>query len=112
MKKIEAIVREEKLDEIKEAFENIDIYGMTVVDVKGRGSQRGISLQWRAGEYRVDFLPKKMIILVIKDDDVQRVVNIICEKGSTSQAGDGKIFISTIDEVVRIRTRETGEEVL
>jgi nitrogen regulatory protein P-II 1 len=112
MKKIEAIVREEKLGEIKDALEKMGVYSMTVFDVKGRGSQRGISLQWRAGEYRVDFLPKKMIMLVVKESNVQQVVDIICEYGSTFHAGDGKIFISTIDEVIRIRTREVGENIL
>lgn len=112
MKKIEAIIREEKLGEVKEALEKLNIFGMTVFDVKGRGSQRGISLQWRVGEYRVDFLPKKLIMLVVKDSECQAVVDTICDISGSGAAGDGKIFISTIDEVVRVRTKESGENVL
>jgi nitrogen regulatory protein P-II 1 len=112
MKKIEAIIREEKLQGIKTALEELNIFGMTVCDVKGRGKQRGVSLQWRVGEYRIDFLPKKMIMLVVKDSECEKVVDIICEIGNSGAAGDGKIFISTIDEVIKVRTRENGEKAL
>ncbi len=112
MKKIEAIIREEKLNEVKVALEKINIFGMTVFDVKGRGGQRGIALQWRVGEYHVDFLPKKLIMMVVKDEVCQKIVDIICEISSSGNAGDGKIFISTVDEVVRVRTKESGETAL
>lgn len=112
MKKIEAVIREEKLTEIKDALEKMNIFGMTIYDVKGRGTQRGISLQWRVGEYRIDFLPKKMIVLVVKDDACQKVVDTICEISNSGAAGDGKIFISSIDEVIRVRTKENGEAAL
>lgn len=109
MKKIEAVIREEKLQEIRAALEAAGFVGMTVFDVKGRGAQGGISLQWRVGDYRIDLLPKKMIMMVVKDQDYKKVVDIICKKCQSGAAGDGKIFISTIDEVVRVRTSENGE---
>jgi nitrogen regulatory protein P-II 1 len=109
MKKIEAIIREEKLPEIRTTLEEQGFKGMTVYDVKGRGAQGGISLQWRVGDYRIDLLPKKMIVVVVKDQDYQKVVDIICKIGRSGSAGDGKIFVSTIDEVIRVRTEEYGE---
>jgi nitrogen regulatory protein P-II 1 len=112
MKKIEAIIREEKLQEIRAALEEAGFIGMTVFDVKGRGAQGGISLQWRVGDYRIDLLPKKMIMLVIKDEDCKKVTDIICKISQSGAAGDGKIFISTIDEVIRVRTEECGEKAL
>lgn len=112
MKKIEAIIREENLQDIRTGLEEAGFTSMTVIDVRGRGSQGGISLQWRVGEYRVELLPKKMMILVVNDQDYKTVVDIICRFGSTGKAGDGKIFISTVDEVIRVRTQETGEAIL
>lgn len=112
MKKIEAIIREEKLQEIRIALEEQGFMGLTVFDVKGRGAQGGISLQWRVGDYRIELLPKKMIMLVVKEEDCQKVVDLICRLGQSGAAGDGKIFISTIDEVIRVRTCETGEKAL
>jgi nitrogen regulatory protein P-II 1 len=112
MKKIEAIIREEKLQEIRIALEEAGFIGMTVFDVKGRGAQGGISLQWRVGDYRIDLLPKKMIMLVVKDQDCPKVTNIICKVGQSGAAGDGKIFVSTVDEVIRVRTEESGETAL
>ena len=109
MKKIEAIIREEKLQEIRVALEEASFMSMTVFDVKGRGAQGGVSLQWRVGEYRIELLPKKMIMLVVKDEDCKKVVDIICKISQSGAAGDGKIFISTIDEVIRVRTGESGE---
>jgi nitrogen regulatory protein P-II 1 len=109
MKKIEAIIREEKLAEVKDALERIGVLGMTVYDVKGRGKQKGISLQWRVGEYRIEFLPKKMIILVVTDALCQATVDTICAICSTGAAGDGKIFVSTLDEAITIRTHATGD---
>jgi nitrogen regulatory protein P-II 1 len=112
MKKIEAVIREEKTQEVRVALEEAGFMGMTVYEVKGRGAQGGISLQWRVGDYRIDLLPKKMIMLVVKDQDYQKVVDIICKFSKTGAAGDGKIFISTVDEVIRVRTEECGEEAL
>ncbi len=112
MKKIEAIIREEKFQEVRTALEEAGFIGMTVFDVKGRGAQGGISLQWRVGDYRIDLLPKKLVVMVVKDPDCQQVVDIICKTSKTGAAGDGKIFISTIDEVIRVRTEENGETVL
>ena len=112
MKKIEAVIREEKLQEIRLALEEQGLMGLTVFDVKGRGAQGGISLQWRVGDYRIELLPKKLIMLVVKDDDCQKIVDTICRIGQSGSAGDGKIFISTVDEVIRVRTGETGETVL
>ncbi|HBF35743.1 MAG TPA: P-II family nitrogen regulator [Firmicutes bacterium] len=112
MKKIEAIIREEKLQEVRVALEEAGFIGMTVFDVKGRGAQGGISLQWRVGDYRIDLLPKKMIMLVVKDQDYPKVVDVICKVSKTGAAGDGKIFVSTIDEVIRVRTEESGEPAL
>jgi nitrogen regulatory protein P-II 1 len=112
MKKIEAIIQDEKLTEVREALEAAGFSGMTVQTVKGRGAQGGISLQWRVGEYRVNLIPKKLLMLVVKDVDCQKVTDIICEVSNCGAAGDGKIFISTIDAVIRIRTRESGETAL
>jgi nitrogen regulatory protein P-II 1 len=109
MKKIEAIIREEKLTELKDALELLGVFGMTVYDVKGRGKQKGISLQWRVGEYRIEFLPKKMLMMVVPESLYQQVINTICTICATGAAGDGKIFVSTVDEVITIRTQETGE---
>ncbi len=110
MKKIEAIVREEKVNEIRIALEEQGFRGMTVIDVKGRGTQGGISLQWRVGDYRVELLPKKLIMLIAKDNEYQKIVDIICKVSKSGSAGDGKIIISTIDEVIRVRTEENGEK--
>lgn len=109
MKKIEAIIREEKLKDVRTALEAAGFSSMTVIDVKGRGAQGGLSLQWRVGQYRIELLPKKMIMLVVGDGDCQKVVDTICEYGSTGNVGDGKIFVSTIDDVIRVRTKESGQ---
>ena len=108
MKKIEAIVREEKLDAIKKKLDELSYVGMTVCEVMGRGRQKGLSLQWRAGEYRVDFLPKVKIELVVLDEDVYRAVNAIVSVSRTGEMGDGKIFILPVENAVRIRTGEEG----
>jgi nitrogen regulatory protein P-II 1 len=110
MKKIEAIVREEKFHLIKIALEDKGFISMTVSDVIGRGKQRGVSLKWRVGEHRIEFLPKKRIEMVVDDKDCQIVVDTICEKGRTGSVGDGKIFVLPVEEVIRIRTGEKGAE--
>jgi nitrogen regulatory protein P-II 1 len=109
MKKIEAIIREEKLEAVKQALEEKSYFGMTVSEVSGRGKQKGIPLQWRVGEYRVDLLPKLKIELVVLDDDVSAVIDAIVSKAKTGETGDGKIFILPVEEVVRVRTGDRGD---
>ncbi|MFA6431984.1 MAG: P-II family nitrogen regulator [Candidatus Margulisiibacteriota bacterium] len=112
MKKIEAIIRPEKLEELREALDAKEIHGMTVTEVKGRGAQKGISLEWRVGEYKVEFLPKIKIEIVVQEKDADKAVNTILDTCSTGTVGDGKIFISTINDVIRIRTKEKGQSAL
>lgn len=112
MKKIEAIIREEKFAQVKHALEDKGFISMTVSDISGRGQQKGIVLKWRAGEHRVEFLPKKKIEIVTEDKDTETVIDIICENSHTGIFGDGKIFVIPVDEVIRIRTREKGAEAL
>jgi len=108
MKKIEAIIRPEKLNLVKEALDKKGFNGMTVSEVKGRGRQKGIALQWRAGDYRVDFIPKVKLEVVVDDADAENVVSSICETAQTGGAGDGKIFIYPVEDVIRVRTKERG----
>ena len=108
MKKIEAIVREEKLGPIREALDKLSYHGMTVTEVSGRGRQRGVKLQWRVGEYSVDFLPKIKIEVVVMDEDVPRVIHAISSVSRTGEEGDGKIFLIPVENVIRIRTGEEG----
>ena len=112
MKKIEAVIRSEKLEDLREALDAKGFSAMTVTEVKGRGTQKGITLEWRVGEYRVEFIPKIKVELVVDDDNVDKVVEVILSVCSTGKIGDGKIFISTIEEVIRIRTRERGDSAL
>ena len=112
MKKIEAIIRIEKLDEVRIALEAAGFIGMTVTEVKGRGAQKGIMLEWRAGEYRVEFLPKLKLELVIDAADVERAVKTIEATCKTGRAGDGKIFVCSVDNVIRVRTGERGGQAL
>ena len=109
MKKIEAIIRPEKLGEIKTALANAGFIGLTTYEVKGRGRQKGIVLQYRTQEYRVDMIAKTKIELVVDDLDVEKVIEIICESGKTGNVGDGKIFILPVEEVIRVRTGERGK---
>jgi len=112
MKKIEAIIRPEKLEDLREALDAKGFSAMTVTEVKGRGTQKGITLEWRVGEYRVEFIPKVKVELIVDDRNVDPVVGIIQSVCSTGKIGDGKIFISPIEEVIRIRTREKGSSAL
>ncbi|MBU0629661.1 MAG: P-II family nitrogen regulator [Candidatus Margulisbacteria bacterium] len=112
MKKIEAIIKPEKLEELREALDSKGFSGMTITEVKGRGVQRGITLEWRVGEYRVEFLPKVKVELVVNAKDVDKVIEVILASCSTSSVGDGKIFVLPVEEVVRIRTRERGGSVI
>jgi len=108
MKKIEAIVREDSFHLIKIALEQKGFISMTVSDVFGRAKQKGVSLKWRVGEHRIEFLPKKKIEMVVEDEDCQTVVDTICERGRTGSVGDGKIFILPVEDVIRIRTGDRG----
>lgn len=112
MKKIEAIIREDMFHPVKTALEEKGFISMTVSDVIGRGQQKGVSLKWRVGEHRIEFLPKKKIEIVIEDKYLQNVIDIICEKGRTGAIGDGKIFIIPMEEVVRVRTGDKGVEAI
>ena len=110
MKKIEAIIKPFKLDEVKEALQEIGLQGITVIEAKGFGRQKGHTELYRGAEYVVDFLPKVKVEIVIDDDTLDKAVEAIQNAARTGRIGDGKIFISTIDEAIRIRTGETGAE--
>lgn len=110
MKKIEAIIRPEKLYLLRDKLDQKGFSGMTVTEVKGRGKQKGVRLQWRAGDYKVEFLQKIKLEMVVEDKDADGVVDIICEVAQTGEAGDGKIFIYPVEDVVRVRTKERGCE--
>jgi len=109
MKKIEAIIKPFKLEEVKDALIKIGIGGMTVSEVKGFGRQKGETEIYRGTEYVVDFLPKVKIEIVVKDEDVEKVVETIANTARTGRVGDGKIFVIPVEDVVRIRTGERGE---
>lgn len=110
MKKIEAIIKPFKLEEVKEALAGVGVEGMTVSEVKGFGRQKGHTEIYRGSEYTVDFLPKAKIEIVLADDAVSAAVEAIVKSAKTGKIGDGKVFVSSIDSVTRIRTGETGEE--
>ncbi|MEQ6290624.1 P-II family nitrogen regulator [Vogesella sp. GCM10023246] len=110
MKKIEAIIKPFKLDEVREALSEIGINGLTVTEVKGFGRQKGHTELYRGAEYVVDFLPKVKIEVVIADDLVDRALESIVSSARTGKIGDGKIFVTSVEQVVRIRTGETGED--
>lgn len=112
MKKIEAYIKPFKLDEVKEALMEAGAGGMSVTEVKGFGRQKGHTELYRGSEYKVDFLPKIRVDVVVKDEDVERVVKAIIASARTGQIGDGKIFISDVEDAIRVRTGESGEEVL
>ena len=112
MKKIEAIIKPFKLDEVKEALQEIGLQGITVIEAKGFGRQKGHTELYRGAEYVVDFLPKVKVEVVIDDDALDKAVEAIQNAAKTGRIGDGKIFISTVDEAVRIRTGETGAEAI
>ena len=112
MKKIEAIIREERLDGVKKALEEKGLIGMTVTEVSGRGQQKGIPLQWRVGEYRVDFLPKLKLEMICHEDDCDVAVEAILKAAKTGKIGDGKIFIIPVEDAIRIRISEAGRSVI
>lgn len=112
MKKIEAIIKPFKLDDVKEALKDIGIQGLTVTEVKGFGRQKGHTELYRGAEYVIDFLPKIKLEIIVSDDAVTKVVDAIVESARTGKIGDGKIFILPMEEVIRIRTGERGEDAL
>ena len=110
MKKIEAIIKPFKLDEVKEALHEVGLQGITVTEAKGFGRQKGHTELYRGAEYVVDFLPKVKVEVVLDDDMVERALEAIQQAAKTGRIGDGKIFVSTIDDVIRIRTGEKGAD--
>lgn len=112
MKKIEAVIRHFKLEEVKDALTAQGIQGMTVMEVRGFGRQKGHKEQYRGAEYTVDFLPKVKIEIVVDDASAQTAIETIMNTARTGQIGDGKIFVSQLEETIRIRTGETGDESL
>ena len=112
MKKIEAIIKPFKLEEVKENLGLIGIHGMTVIEVKGFGRQKGHTELYRGAEYIVDFLPKVKIEIVVSDDDMDKAIESIQNAAKTGRIGDGKIFVTNLEQVVRIRTGEDGEKAL
>ncbi|MCK9425380.1 MAG: P-II family nitrogen regulator [Ignavibacteriaceae bacterium] len=112
MKKIEAIIRPFKLDDVKEALLEEGIKGLTISEVRGYGRQKGHKETYRGSEYRIEFVPKIKIEIVIPDNKLEKVIEAIIRTAKTGQVGDGKIFISDISDVIRIRTEESGEEAL
>ncbi len=109
MKKIEAIIKPFKLDEVRESLSEIGVNGLTVTEVKGFGRQKGHTELYRGAEYVVDFLPKIKIELVVSDEMVESAMDAIIKAARTGKIGDGKIFVSSVEQVIRIRTGETGE---
>lgn len=112
MKKIEAIVKPHKLDDVKEALTGAGIVGMTITEVRGFGRQKGHTEMYRGGEYKIDFLPKMKLEIVVPDDRADTVVELITKAAKTGSIGDGKIFLSPLDDAVRIRTGEHGEHAI
>ena len=112
MKKIEAIIKPFKLDDVKEALANIEIYGMTVTEVNGYGRQKGHTEIYRGAEYLVDFVPKLKIEIVVNDDRLEEAITVVRTAANTGKIGDGKIFILPVEQVIRVRTGETGADAL
>ncbi|NCM96904.1 MAG: P-II family nitrogen regulator [Rhodobacterales bacterium] len=112
MKKIEAIIKPFKLDEVKEALQEVGIQGLTVTEIKGFGRQKGHTELYRGAEYVVDFLPKVKIEVVLADDMVEPAIEAIIAAARTDKIGDGKIFVSPVEQAIRIRTGETGEDAI
>lgn len=112
MKKIEAVIRHFKLEEVKDALMEVGVQGMTVTEVRGFGRQKGQKEQYRGAEYTVDFLPKVKMEVVVGDDQAKQVIETLIRTARTGQIGDGKIFVTDLEEMVRIRTGESGNEAL
>ncbi|MCI0706642.1 MAG: P-II family nitrogen regulator [Ignavibacteriae bacterium] len=112
MKKIEAIIRPFKLDDVREALSEIGVRGMTLTEVKGYGRQKGHTETYRGAEYKIDFLPKIKIEIIAKESMVEGIVAAIIKTAKTGEVGDGKIFVSPVDDVIRVRTEESGEDAI
>jgi nitrogen regulatory protein P-II 1 len=112
MKKIEAIIQPHKLDEVKEALHGIGVEGITITDVRGHGRQKGHTETYRGNEYKVDLLPKVKLDMIVPDGRAKEVVDTIAAAARSGKIGDGKIFVSSVDEAIRIRSGEQGESVL
>jgi len=112
MKRIEAIIRPEKVQAVKDALIGLGHAGLTVYTVQGHGTQKGISQQWRGQEYLVDLLPKAALVAVVHDHEVQDVVDVISHVARTDRIGDGKIFVTAVEQVIRVRTGEKGAEAI
>ena len=112
MKKIEAIIKPFKLDDVKEALQDIGIQGLSVIEVKGFGRQKGHTELYRGAEYVVDFLPKIKIEVILSDNQTEEAINAIIEAAKTDKIGDGKIFVTNVEQAIRIRTGETGDDAL
>ncbi|KUJ82143.1 P-II family nitrogen regulator [Ruegeria profundi] len=112
MKKIEAIIKPFKLDEVKEALQDVGVQGLSVIEVKGFGRQKGHTELYRGAEYVVDFLPKVKVEVVLDDDQVDAAIEAIVSAAKTDKIGDGKIFVTPVEQAIRIRTGETGSEAL
>ena len=112
MKKIEAIIRPEKVEEVRKAIEAVGYPGLTITEAEGHGKQKGVVQQWRGEAYRVEFLPKVKLELVVSDADAERIIQAIIKAAKTGNVGDGKIFVSDVRDVIKIRTGERGETAL
>ena len=112
MKKIEAIIRPERLEPVRRALEELGYPGMSISEIKGHGKQKGITQQWRGQEYRVDFLPKLKLEIVVLDEDVSQTINAITKSARTGEIGDGKIFVLPVEGVIRVRTGDEGENAI
>jgi nitrogen regulatory protein P-II 1 len=110
LKKVEAIIREDKLNEVKEALKELGIVGLNVFEIRGHGRQGGISLVGRSGSYQVDLLPKIQVNIVLSEQNLDAVIDVILKSAYTGEAGDGLIFVYPVEEVIRIRTRERGHD--
>jgi len=109
MVRIEAIIRPSKLDEVKAALDDVGVHGISVMEIKGAGKQKGYTQHYRGSEYVINLLPKVMVVVVVTDQELDRVVNAIAEAAKTGDIGDGKIFVTAVSEAVRIRTGERGK---
>lgn len=112
MKKIEAIIRPEKAESVRQALEEVDSPGLMITEIEGHGKQKGLTQQWRGRKYKVGLLPKVKIEIVVKDQDVERITKAISEAAKTGKIGDGKIFVYPVENILRIRTGEKGESAL
>jgi len=112
MKKIEAIIRPEKVDDVRKAIEAVGYPGVTITEAQGHGKQKGVVQQWRGESYRVEFLPKVKLEIIVGDSDVDRITQAIIKSAKTGAVGDGKIFVSDVRDVIKIRTGERGDSAL